>query len=96
MLEGEVLEQVEEASANLRAVHAALWKAYKGVIGIQDAFGKVNNASRTVDTICNKLSVLKDAKETAFVKDKSIDYKIDLETEDSKDGDILKYVPLSF
>jgi len=56
----------------------------------------VNNASRTVDTIHNKLSVLRDAKEPAFVKDKSIDYKIDPETEDSKDGDILKYVPLSF
>ena len=35
-LEGQVLEQVEEASANLGAVHAVLWKAYKGIVGVQD------------------------------------------------------------
>ena len=58
-----MLEQVEKASANLRAVHAALWKAYEGISGIQDMFGKVTDVNRTVDTIRNKLSVLRDAKE---------------------------------
>ena len=36
--------------------------------------------NRTVNTICNKLSVLRDAKEPMLVKGKSIDCKIDLET----------------
>ena len=87
-----MLEQVEEASANLRAVHAALWKAYEGISSIQDTFGKVTDANRMVNTIRNKLSVLRDAKEPALVKDESIECKIDPETKDSKDGDILKYV----
>ncbi|KIM50463.1 hypothetical protein SCLCIDRAFT_34267 [Scleroderma citrinum Foug A] len=94
-LEGEVLEQVEEASANLRAVHAALWKAYEGISSIQDTFGKVTDANRTVNTIRNKLSVLRDAKEPALVKDESIECKIDPETKDSKDGDILKFESIS-
>jgi len=90
-----VLEQVEEASANLGAVHAALWKAYEGIVGVQDAFGKASHASRTVDTIRNKLSVLRDAKESlqtmpVHVKDEDIDCKLEPETEDTRDSDVLK------
>ena len=92
-LEGQVLEKVKEASANLGAVHAVLWKAYKGIVGMQDAFGKVHDANRMVDMIRNKLSVLRDAKEPVLVKDESIDCKINPETKDSKGGDILKYIP---
>jgi len=89
-LEGEVLEQIEEASANLRAVHAVLWKAYEGIVGVQDVFGKASHASRTVDTIHNKLSILRDAKEPAIVKDEDIDCKIDSEAKDTKNSDALK------
>jgi len=79
-LEGEVLDQVEEASTTLETVHAALWKAYEGTTGIQDTFCKVVAASRTVDTIRNKLSVLRDAEEspeTTLVKDEDFDCKLD-------------------
>ncbi|KAI6018247.1 hypothetical protein PISMIDRAFT_13723 [Pisolithus microcarpus 441] len=64
MLEGEALEEVEAASIRLKDAHAALWKAYKGTIGIQDVFTRVVNASGRLDTVCNKLSVLRDAKES--------------------------------
>ena len=90
-----MLEQVEEASANLGAVHAALWKAYEGIVGIQDAFFKASQANRTVDVIRNKLSVLRDTKESlqtmpVHVKDEDIDCKLKPETEDTKDSDALK------
>ncbi|KIM58424.1 hypothetical protein SCLCIDRAFT_28083 [Scleroderma citrinum Foug A] len=94
-LEGQVLEKVKEASANLGAVHAVLWKAYKGIVGMQDTFGKVHDANKMVDMIHNKLSILRDAKEPVLVKDESIDCKIDPETKDSKGGDILKFEPVS-
>ncbi|KIK19818.1 hypothetical protein PISMIDRAFT_13388 [Pisolithus microcarpus 441] len=64
MLEGEALEEVEAASTRLEDAHAALWKAYKGTIGIQDAFTRVVDASGRLDAVRNKLSVLRDAKES--------------------------------
>ena len=90
-----MLEQVEEASTNLGAVHAALWKAYEGMVGIQDAFGKVHDVNRMVNTIHNKLSILRDAKESlqimpVHVKDEDIDCKLELETEDTRDSNALK------
>ena len=90
-----MLEQVKEASANLGAVHAALWKAYEGIVGVQDTFCKASQANRTVDVIRNKLSVLRDAKESlqtmpVHVKDEDIDCKLEPETEDTKDSDALK------
>ncbi|KAI5986398.1 hypothetical protein EDD15DRAFT_2200183 [Pisolithus albus] len=57
------LEEVEEASSKLEAVHATLWKAYEGTIGIQDSFIKVTDASARLGAIRNKLSLLKDAKD---------------------------------
>ncbi|KAI6004690.1 hypothetical protein EDD15DRAFT_2359427 [Pisolithus albus] len=57
-LEEEALEEVEEASSKLHAAHAALWKVYKGTIGIQETFTRVTDASARLDTICNKLTVL--------------------------------------
>ncbi|KIK17011.1 hypothetical protein PISMIDRAFT_15432 [Pisolithus microcarpus 441] len=62
-LEEEALEDVEAASAKLRAAHVALWKAYEGTIGIQDTFTRVVDASSRLDAVRNKLSVLRDAKE---------------------------------
>ncbi|KAI5997036.1 hypothetical protein EDD15DRAFT_2364489 [Pisolithus albus] len=62
-LEREALEEVEEASSKLEAVHATLWKAYEGTIGIQDSFVKVTDASARLGAIRNKLSLLKDAKD---------------------------------
>ena len=88
-----MLEQVEEASATLKTVHAVLWKAYEGTIGIQDAFCKVTTASQTVDAIRNNLSVLRDAEESpeiTLVKDEDVDCKLDPEIEDSKDSGVLK------
>ena len=70
-----------------------LWKAYEGIVGVEDAFSKVNHASRTVDTIRNKLSVLRDAEEslqTTSVKDEDINCKLEPETEDIKASDALK------
>ncbi|KIK16630.1 hypothetical protein PISMIDRAFT_15703 [Pisolithus microcarpus 441] len=63
-LEGEALEEVEAASTRLEDAHAALWKAYEGTIGIQDAFTRVVDASGRLDAVRNKLSVLRDAKES--------------------------------
>ncbi|KIK15157.1 hypothetical protein PISMIDRAFT_16722 [Pisolithus microcarpus 441] len=63
ILEQEALDQVKEASSRLEDAHAALWKAYEGTVGIQDAFTWVVDASGRLDTICNKLSVLRDAAE---------------------------------
>ena len=77
-----MLEQVEEASDNLAVVRGALWKAYEGMVSVQDACSKVYSASATVDTIHNKLSILRDTKEPALVKDEDIDSKIDPETKD--------------
>ena len=90
-----MLEQVEETSTNLGAVHAVLWKAYEGMVGIQDAFGKVHDVNRMVNTIHNKLSILRDAKESlqimpVHVKDEDIDCKLKLETEDTRDSNALK------
>ena len=61
--------------------------------GIQDSFRKVVAASQTVDTIRNKLTVLRDAEEShevTLVKDEDVDCKLDLEIEASKDSDALK------
>ena len=90
-----MLEQVEETSTNLGAVHAVLWKAYEGMVGVQDMFGKVHDVNRMVNTICNKLSILRDAKESlqimpVHVKDEDIDCKLELETEDTRDSNALK------
>ncbi|KIM67187.1 hypothetical protein SCLCIDRAFT_229096 [Scleroderma citrinum Foug A] len=84
-LEGKVLEEVEEASATLKTLHATLWKAFEGTAGIQDSFCKVVAASKTVDTIRNKLTVLRDAEESpeiTLVKDEDVDCKLDPEIED--------------
>ena len=93
-LEGKVLEEVEEANTTLKTLHATLWKAFEGTAGIQDSFCKVVAASKTVDTIRNKLTVLRDAEESpeiTLVKDEDVDCKLDLEIEDSgKDSDALK------
>ena len=70
-----------------------LWKAFEGTAGIQDSFRKVVTASQTVDTIRNKLTVLRDAEEShevTLVKDEDVDCKLDLEIEASKDSDALK------
>ena len=61
--------------------HYNLWKAYEGMVSVQDACSKVYSASTTVNTIRNKLSVLRDVKEPVPVKDEDIDFKIDPETE---------------
>ncbi|KAI5994430.1 hypothetical protein EDD15DRAFT_2366527 [Pisolithus albus] len=64
-LEGEALEELEAASTRLEDAHAALWKAYEGTIGIQDVFTRVVDASSRLDAVRNKLSVLRDAKESS-------------------------------
>ena len=49
--------------------------------------------SQTVDMICNKLSVLRDAEESpeiTLVKDKDVDCKLNPEIEDSKHSGVLK------
>ena len=92
-LEGQLLDEVEEASATLKTLHATLWKAFEGTAGIQDSFCKVVAASQTVDTIRNKLTVLRDAEEShevTLIKDEDVDCKLDLEIEASKDSDALK------
>ena len=92
-LEGQLLNEVEEASATLKTLHATLWKAFEGTVGIQDSFRKVVAASQTVDAIRNKLSVLRDAKESpeiTLVKDEDVDCKLDPEIEDSKESGVLK------
>ncbi|KAI5980857.1 hypothetical protein EDD15DRAFT_2380796 [Pisolithus albus] len=79
-LEEEVLEQVEEASSKLQAAHAALWKAYEGTVGIQETFTKVTDASARLDSVRNKLSLLKDsndALETQRVKAEDVEVKPD-------------------
>ncbi|KAI5990599.1 hypothetical protein EDD15DRAFT_2369659 [Pisolithus albus] len=84
-LEEEALEEVEEASLKLRAAHAALWKAYEGTIGIQETFTRVTDASARLDTIRNKLSVLRDANdsiEMERVKAEDVDVKPDPALED--------------
>ncbi|KAI6013110.1 hypothetical protein PISMIDRAFT_13024 [Pisolithus microcarpus 441] len=63
-LEVEALEEIEEASSKLQAAHAALWKVYKGTIGIQEMFTRVTDASARLDTVHNKLSLLKDANDS--------------------------------
>lgn len=88
-----MLEKVKEASATLKTLHATLWKAFKGTAGIQDSFCKVVAVSQTVDTIHNKLTILRDADESPeimLVKDEDINCKLDPEMEDSKDSDVLK------
>ena len=50
-LEGKVLEEVEEASATLKTLHATLWKAFEGTAGIQDSFCKVVAASKTLTSM---------------------------------------------
>ncbi|KAI5991401.1 hypothetical protein EDD15DRAFT_2197401 [Pisolithus albus] len=63
-IEEEALKQVEETSTNLQAAHAALWKAYEGTIGIQDTFTRVTVASNKLDAVRNKLSLLRDSKDS--------------------------------
>ncbi|KAI6110297.1 hypothetical protein EDD16DRAFT_1522313 [Pisolithus croceorrhizus] len=63
-LEEEALEEVKEVSSKLQAAHAALWKAYKGTIGIQETFTRVMDASARLDAICNKLSLLKNSNDS--------------------------------
>ncbi|KAI5984731.1 hypothetical protein EDD15DRAFT_2374985 [Pisolithus albus] len=84
-LEQEALEQVEEASSKLEAAHTALWKAYEGTIGIQDTFIQVTDASARLGAICNKLSLLKDAKDplkTELDEIKDIDIRPNPTSED--------------
>ncbi|KAI6139939.1 hypothetical protein BKA82DRAFT_4364300 [Pisolithus tinctorius] len=86
-LEGEALEQVEAASSQLKTAHAALWKAYEGTVGIQNAFCGVVDASHTLDTIRNKLSVIRDAEESSTtepVKAEDVGCKPDPEPENSQ------------
>ncbi|KAL4080510.1 hypothetical protein J3A83DRAFT_4184548 [Scleroderma citrinum] len=95
-LEKEVLEQIEEASSKLEAAHASLWIVYEGTIGIQEVFGKVNNASHRLDTIQNKLSVLRDVEELPRmepVQGKDVDTKLDLTSTD--DDNSLKFESVS-
>ncbi|KAL4080257.1 hypothetical protein V8B97DRAFT_2020916 [Scleroderma yunnanense] len=97
-LEKEVLEQVEEASSKLKATCASLWIAYEGTIGIQEVFGKVNDASCRLDAIWNKLSVLRDGEEAESpraepIKAENADPKLDLASRDF--GDPLKFEPVS-
>ncbi|KAI6141944.1 hypothetical protein EDD17DRAFT_1515942 [Pisolithus thermaeus] len=78
MLKEEALEQVKEASSKLQAAHAVLWKVYKGTIGIQDTFVRVTDASARLDTVHNKLSLLRDASgspEVDLAKAKDINIK---------------------
>ncbi|KIK17100.1 hypothetical protein PISMIDRAFT_15371 [Pisolithus microcarpus 441] len=82
ILEQETLEQVKEASSRLEDARAALWKAYEGTVGIQDAFTQVVDASGRLDTIHNKLSVLRDATEfngMELIKAKEVDCKPHME-----------------
>ncbi|KAI6141908.1 hypothetical protein BKA82DRAFT_28635 [Pisolithus tinctorius] len=86
-LEGEALEQVKAASSQLKTAHAALWKAYEGTVGIQNMFCGVVNASHTLDTIHNKLSVIRDAEESSTtepIKAKDVGCKPDPEPENSQ------------
>ncbi|KAL4072401.1 hypothetical protein V8B97DRAFT_2006773 [Scleroderma yunnanense] len=95
-LEKEVLEQIEEASSKLKAAHASIWTAYEGTIGIQEVFGKVNDASCRLDAIWNKLSVLRDVEELPRmepVQAKDVDTKLDLTSTD--DDNSLKFESVS-
>ncbi|KAI5990938.1 hypothetical protein EDD15DRAFT_2197729 [Pisolithus albus] len=87
-LEGEALEELEAASTRLEDAHAALWKAYEGTIGIQDAFTRVVDASSRLDAVRNKLSVLRDAKESnAMVPIKAEDVGCEPHLELGSDGE---------
>ncbi|KIK15658.1 hypothetical protein PISMIDRAFT_16355 [Pisolithus microcarpus 441] len=94
-LEEEALEDVEAASAKLRAAHAVLWKAYEGTIGIQDTFTRVVDASSRLDAVCNKLSVLRDAKEpNGMVPVKAEDVGCEPNLELGSDGADSQYILL--
>ncbi|KAI6004150.1 hypothetical protein EDD15DRAFT_2192059 [Pisolithus albus] len=92
-LEGEALEELEAASTRHEDAHAALWKAYEGTISIQDVFTRVVNASGRLDTICNKLSVLRDAKESnGMVPIKAKDVGCEPHLELRSDGENSQYI----
>ncbi|KIK29824.1 hypothetical protein PISMIDRAFT_6584 [Pisolithus microcarpus 441] len=91
-LEGQALEEVEAASSRLNVAHAALWKAYEGTIGIQDAFTGVVDASNRLDAIRNKLSALRDTAEsggTDPVKAEDVDCEPHLQS--GSDGEDLRF-----
>ncbi|KAI6094304.1 hypothetical protein EDD16DRAFT_1714096 [Pisolithus croceorrhizus] len=93
-LEHKALEQVEEASLELEAAHAALWKAYEGTIGIQDMFIQVTAVSMGLGAICNKLFLLKDSKDPPKMEldeAKDVDVKPNLTSEDLP----LQFQPIS-
>ncbi|KIK22767.1 hypothetical protein PISMIDRAFT_11465 [Pisolithus microcarpus 441] len=70
----------------LQAAHAALWKAYKGTIGIQETFTRVTDASARLDAIRNKLSLLRNSNDSLMmelVKAEDVNVKPDPGLEDT-------------
>ncbi|KAI6098918.1 hypothetical protein EDD16DRAFT_1790483 [Pisolithus croceorrhizus] len=95
-LEGQALEEVEAASSRLAIARAALWKAYEGTVGIQDAFTGVNAASSRLDTIRNKLSVLRDTAESSGMDPvKAEDVKCEPHLRSGSDVEDLQFEPTS-
>ncbi|KIK13962.1 hypothetical protein PISMIDRAFT_17619 [Pisolithus microcarpus 441] len=85
-LEEEALQEVEAASSKLCAAHVALWKVYEGTISIQETFTRVTDASARLDTVRNKLSLLRDSNdslEVELVKAEDVDIKPDPAHEDT-------------
>ncbi|KAI5997085.1 hypothetical protein EDD15DRAFT_2364547 [Pisolithus albus] len=91
-LEGQALEEVEAASSRLKVAEEALWKAYEGTVGIQEAFAGVAGASSRLDAIRNKLSVLRDTADSSGmdpVKAEEVDCEPHLQS--GSDGEDLRF-----